>query len=194
MLSPGIPAMDSSPQPRRRLVGSIGCLLLVLIIAAIASLQTTSASWDGGFYRARYVIRVEDPAGQPLQGVEFRVLGPSRRCHEDGLEDGMWPVYEAGGRPLETDARGELVVHQPEGGLQYGGARWRLFWIIPVGHFPPEFSCEFRKTGYRVTRMPFDEFNSRASDWYDLNDRKTELGPGGYEYPVVHIRLVLTPE
>ena len=167
----------------------LACLLV--IGTAVFSTITTGMNFDGGFAPASYEFAVTDEFGRPLDGVELEVTGPTRRVRTSALNPsgGTWPIYEAGRDKLTTNERGELRVHQPERGLQYGWHSSYLFWVIPTGDGRPEFACVFRKAGFKARTIDFDSINERAMAV--RYSAETRVGPGGFSYPIVHIDVVM---
>jgi hypothetical protein len=53
---------------------------------------------------------------------------------------------------FSSDESGRIVAVQDRHGLQFGGYRWDLFWLIPMGTtHEPRFDCEIAASGYQTT-------------------------------------------
>ena len=173
--------------------GAIGLPLACLLVlgTAVLSAATSGAHFDGGFARSSYEFAITDELGRPLAGVELEVTGPIRpvRASARNPSGGTWPIYEASRDKLTTNERGELRVHQPESGLQYGWYSSYLFWVIPTGGGQPEFACVFRKAGFKAHTIDFESINERAMAVRYSSE--TRVGPGGLSYPIVHIDVVM---
>jgi hypothetical protein len=123
----------------------------VVILLAGASWATTHEDWDGSFPAGVIRLQVQASDGRPVPGAVFRVYGA------DGMPSPDYPFFEPTG---PADAQGRLTVVQPHAGLSFGGKRWRLFWVIPMGVTGrPRYDCEISAGGFRPARVElFDLF------------------------------------
>src|SRR4029079_19278101 len=122
-------------------VAAIGAVALL----AGASWATTHEDWDGGFPAGVVRLEIRTTDGRPIPGAAFR-------------------VYQADGKPIPdfspflapdgpADARGRLTVVQPHAGIMFGGRRWRLFWVVPMGATErPRLACEGATARVRPAR------------------------------------------
>jgi hypothetical protein len=136
-----------------RRVGLIGAVGAAVALLAGASWLTTHDNWEGGFPAGAIRLTVRTTDGRPIPGAEFQVYRP------DGGRPPDFSPFLDPGRP--TDARGRLTVAQPHFGIMWGGERWRLFWVVPIGDRPgrPEIYYEVAAAGFRPVRVGvFDLF------------------------------------
>jgi len=146
-------------------------IAILAAVAALAAFLSVAVAGmyvaDGGYWPARYAITVVDPGGRPLPGVEIVLRGERRelRRSSDDARIGYWPLQEYEGRPLRTDARGELVVHQIDEGIQFGSSGCYLYgWDFETSSSRPDHKLEFRHPGFRPYTLDFWDLNRMASD------------------------------
>lgn len=145
--------------PRRRAL-VFGVFLLLLL--AVASCYTTFAIAEGSFPRAEIRIELEDERGRSIVGAVFEIFESGSSAGEHAIG---FPIYEfnMSTRPT-SDRNGLLLLHQPQGGLHFGGPSFRLFWILPVQPPVPDHACRISKEGFAPLEF---------SVW-DLFDRRTK--------------------
>jgi hypothetical protein len=120
--------------------------VVCLGVLAWLSYQTTHFYWDGGFPPAEFVVQLVDEEGDPIQNAWLEV-----ESADTGEPSYEYPVYEftQGERPT-TGPDGQMVFHQVEQGIQFGGEGWDLFWLFPMGSMDqPNFTVTFRAEGYQ---------------------------------------------
>lgn len=139
-------ATRSPTRHRRRL---LRCVFVA--VATVGSLAFVSSlfheDWHGGMPRGEYRISVLNLKGEPVSGAKLRGFSSETL--------------------ISADSNGKFVLTQHRGGIQYGGSRWWLFWIIPMGDQPPEFVWEVSAEGYRKQRVTWSEF-------YELREPSTQ--------------------
>lgn len=194
------------PEPRgvlwKRVV--LAGLLSLPFLGLCLWIASPGCVWScGGYCSARYEIAVVDDLGNPLAGVEMRVLGPTRESWardwrevgESGRSppplSGGWPVFEFDGEPLCTGADGRLLFHQAESGPQWCRGSWTVFGK-QVGASAPaqDHTLEFRSAGYRAHKVSLAALDRSAWGWVGPR----VVGPEGAPVPVVPIRVVLKRE
>lgn len=147
-------------QITNRLVIRFGAVCLIVGLLALAS-SMFHEDWHGGFPVGEFRIAVVDEQGQPIPGALVRE-------HFDDT-------------PSHTDDRGRIVITQHRGGIQYGGSRWHLFWIIPMGDQPPDYIWEVTADGFRPHRVSWPELHSAPQSTQQptavhvIGDKKVEL-------------------
>jgi len=124
-------------------------------LSAGASWATTHEDWDGGFPAGVVRLEVHTADGRPIPGAAFRVS----QADGEPIPD-YSPFLDPGG---PTDARGRLTVVQPHQGIMFGGRRWRLFWVVPMGATGrPRLYCEMAAAGFRPSRVEMNELFATA--------------------------------
>jgi hypothetical protein len=118
-------------------------------VLAFISYQTTQLYWDGGFPTGEFHLRIADEDGMPIEGACLDVYT------ESGNPAPEYPLYEYNGPgTLCSGPVGDITAHQPEGGFQFGGHEWYLFWFIPIGvDDGPEYDIEISAEGYQTHTM-----------------------------------------
>lgn len=124
-----------------------------IVVLGFVSYLTTEVHWDGGFLTAKFQMRFRNSLNEPVKGVMLLVEG------KDGKPLYDFPVddFTEGSVPTSNE-EGELVFHHVSNGLEFGGKRAYIFWLIPVGACSgPEVNCRFLLNGSEVYRVPFAE-------------------------------------
>lgn len=130
-------------------VKSTAILLSVVGLLALASYLTTSIIWDGGFPSGEFRVTIRDPDGEPVKGAALRIYRGGTR----DLAFGYPLDNHVAGRNLVSDVKGRIVGLRKNGGLQFGGHAWLLFWVIPMGAKAPEFDCEITAEGFKPLKF-----------------------------------------
>ena len=116
---------------------------------ALASYVMTSRFWDGGFPSGEFRIDLHDSDGRPIQGGVLRVYhGGTRDLAFNYPLDNHVPGHE-----LVSDERGRITAIRKDGGLQFGGHAWELFWVIPLGAKAPQYDCEITAEGFKPLKF-----------------------------------------
>ncbi len=184
----------------RRIVAGVATVPVLFVVLLVAGAGAGSYHWDGGYAPARYAFTVVGADGDPIQGAELRVLGPTRDTRAEDWSQfvswdtdlpvlsGSWPIYEFGPHALRTNARGQLVVHQVERGLQFGGFRSVVFGVtLEASTTKPDHALQFRCAGYQSRTLDFDALDRNA--W---KARESEVeGPAGIPLARVEVRVVM---
>ncbi|GAA5496325.1 hypothetical protein Rhal01_02508 [Rubritalea halochordaticola] len=109
-----------------------------LALLAGLSYLSTSAFWDGSYPAGIYEVRLIDSDGKPIQNQPVRLIN----SYDDSISYG-YPVHNFSmDTPLITDEHGIVTLIRPESGLEFGGERWKLFWIFEFGSKGPNFLIE----------------------------------------------------
>lgn len=137
--------------PLLKAAGSIVAAVFGIVgLLALASYMAGGEIWDGGFPSGEFRIHIRDPDGRPISGAVLRVYyGGTRELacgnplenHQTGVE-------------LVSDENGRITVVQTRTTTQFGGYKWRLFWIIPMGTKAPEYDCETTAAEFRPAKFP----------------------------------------
>ncbi len=119
-----------------------------IAVLALAS-NCTRYNWDGAWPAGEIRLRVCDPSGSPIAGVQLEVCDGKthqtvHRCN---------PVWECGTLSLLTDANGSVMCHSP--GWRFSGGGWYLFWCVPIGWHSPEYECRVSHKDYHSVSVPF---------------------------------------
>lgn len=139
---------------------TIGALCLL----ALASLITTFSIWDGGYPPGVFRISVRDAKGVPVPNANLSI-------YKNGtMEDAFgYPFdnYDQNGS-LVSDANGLITAIRREGGIQFGGTDWRLFWLISMGDLPgPRFDCKLEAVGFEVETFDFNRLLQSPHQFYE---------------------------
>jgi len=144
----------------KRLAIRLGIVCVIVGLLALAS-SMFREDWDGRFPAGEFRVVVQDVEGRPVPGALLR------RYSSDV--------------PSPTDVSGRIVVINDSGGVRFGGSRWDLFWVIPMGDQPPEYIWEVTADGFRRHRVRWSELNSapqskvQPTAVHEFRDRKVEL-------------------
>lgn len=144
----------------------------MFISLLILSVKTTELRWHGGFLPRELRIRVSDSAGRPVQNAVLKVYKHSYTEYSLLLTDDTgrlcpkiekksfehtpesyalgYPIYEfKSENSLKSDSSGLIIGRQVEGGIQFGGSSWKLFWLIPAGDEEPKFDGVIYADGFQ---------------------------------------------
>lgn len=155
--------------------------LIIAVALAVASNMTTGMNWDGGFPAGVFQLSIKDGEGRPVRNAVLRVYrggttdSALRYPLEDHLVDG----------DLVSDEDGRITTVRKNGGLQFGGYRWRLFWLIPIGAKAPQFDCEITANGFKP--LKFDVwrlFESSYATYDDFPKTTVTVDGKGTELPI----------
>jgi hypothetical protein len=114
-------------------------------VLALASFLTTFMLWDGGFPSGTFRVSVRDSDGMPVKGAILRVYhGGTRDLALKYPLDNHLANHE-----LISDENGRITAIRKDGGLQFGGHAWFLFWVIPMGAKAPQYDCEITAEGFK---------------------------------------------
>jgi hypothetical protein len=144
----------------------------VVGLLALASYQTTSIIWDGGFPSGEFRVSVRGPEGKPVRGAVLRVYhgGTRELASRYPLDDHVT------GQEFVSDDSGRITAIRKHGGLQFGGHEWRLFWVIPMGAKAPEYDCEITAEGFKPLQFPvWRLFESPHRSYEDFPKTKLEV-------------------
>jgi len=124
-------------------------VVMAVAVLAIASYLTTSRRWSGGFPPGEIRISLRDNQGDPVDGAVLRVYHKGTRdlAFEYPLENHV----DASG--LVSDDRGRITAIKTDGGTEFGGHSWELFWIIPFADEAPEYDCEIIAEGFQPLKF-----------------------------------------
>ena len=139
-------------------------LIVLLLVLAFASIETTGVIWDGGFPSAEFRLIVLDENSQPIQGAILHVYEHKKR--ELAFK---YPLDNyTSDRDLVSDKDGSIVTFHVSRGMEFGGLDWKLFWIFPIGRGAPEFDCEITAAGYKSYKFGFARLYKTSSDPKEL--------------------------
>src|ERR1043166_2121533 len=139
-------------------------LIVLLLVLAFASIETTGVIWDGGFPSAEFRLIVLDENSQPIQGAILHVYEHKKR--ELAFK---YPLDNyTSDRDLVSDKDGSIVTFHVSRGMEFGGLDWKLFWIFPMGRGAPEFDCEITAAGYKSHKFGFGRLYKTSSDPKEL--------------------------
>lgn len=157
----------------RRLTGKVAIVVAAVTLLGAVSLLLSIYHWDGAFPEIEYVFVFRDVNGNPVQGVELRVLNESDEITYD------YPVddFHSDGIP-RSNSGGELVFHHIYQGLEYGGSAWNLFFLFPIDIYggTPAFYCHFFYEGKEVYALRYEALNDQYYEWDEQASR--ERGEG----------------
>lgn len=84
------------------------------------------------------------------------------------------------GQELVSNDDGRVTALRKQGGLQFGGLAWRLFWVIPMGAKAPEYDCEITADGFKPLKFPVWRLFESPHQYYE-EFPKTNLRVEGEE-------------
>jgi hypothetical protein len=150
---------------------AVVAVLLLLTLAGFSFLSTYRV-WDGGFPQAEYRLTFIDPAGKPIKGVVLAVTD------HHGNPAYYYPVSDYSDASAPTSGGDGLIsFRHVGGGMEFGGACWRLFFLIPIGRCnPPEYECVFSRGNEVIYRCHYAAFSS-GEDWQNLPVRREAWAP-----------------
>jgi hypothetical protein len=125
----------------------IPAILLVAVgFLAVASYLTTGIYWDGHLPVGEFRLHIRTPEGQPVKGAILRVYCSGTR----DLAFGYPLDNHLAGQDLVSDESGQITALQRNYRLKFGGFKWDLFWVIPIGaRKAPDVDCEVSADGFR---------------------------------------------
>lgn len=148
---------------------------------ALASYMTTSIIWDGGFPSGEFHVNVRDPEGKPVRGGILRVYRGGTR----DLASGYPLDNHVAGQELVSDDSGRIKAIRKDGGLQFGGHAWQLFWVIPMGAKAPKYDCEITAEGFKLLKFRLWRlFESRHRYHEEFLKTKLEVDGKQIEVPI----------
>ena len=143
---------------------------------ALASLLTTTITWDGGFPSGELRVNVRSMEGKPVRGATLRVYRGDTRKLASG-----YPIdNHVTGQELVSDDGGRITAIRKHGGLQFGGQAWLLFWVIRMGDKAPEYDCEITAEGFKPLKFAVWDLFESPHRYYE-NFPKTKLEVDGEE-------------
>ena len=150
-------------------------------LVALVSYRTTHVTWDGGFPAGEFRLYVRDPDGKPVKGAILCV-------YHDRTRD---PAFEypldnhVAGQDLVSDENGRIIAVRRNGGLQFGGDAWQLFWVIPMGAKAPQYDCEITATGFKQFKFSvWRLFESPYRYFEDFPKTKLKVGSKEVKVPI----------
>jgi hypothetical protein len=148
----------------RRIGKAFATLIAIVLALAALSYMTTGVNWEGGFPSGEIRINVRDSNGQPIPGAALHVYRGAPRQLAFG-----YPIsnhtQQSG---LVSDEMGRITAVHERGGLQFGGHRWELFWLIPMGkRSGPKFACELTAPGYQTAAFEIQRLFQSPYKMYD---------------------------
>jgi hypothetical protein len=156
-----------------------GVVVAVAGLLALLSYYTTTTFRDGGFPSGEFRVNVQNPEGKPIKGAVLRVY----RGGTSELATGYPLDTHVSGQELISDDSGRITAIRKEGGLQFGGRAWRLFWMFPMGAKAPEYDCEITGEGFRSLKFPVWQLFASPHRYYE-EFPKTKLEVDGKELEV----------
>jgi len=135
----------------------------VVVLLGVLSYVTTSAQWIGGFPLGEFRIKVTSSDGKPIEGATLRIY--SKKTSKLAS---YFPIdNHVTGEELTTNKDGETVALRVNGGIDFGGHSWRLFWIIPMGDRSPKFNCVLSAAGFRDLKFPLGRLFDSPHRYYE---------------------------
>jgi hypothetical protein len=160
----------------KRLAKIVKVAVALVGLLAFASYLTTSIIWDGGFPSGEFRLNIRNGEGQPVKGAVLRVYrGGTRDLAFEYPLDNHLP-----GQELVSDDNGRITAIRKNGGLQFGGHAWQLFWVIPIGAKAPEYDCEITAAGYKPSTFQIGRLFESPHTYYE-DFPKTKLKVNGEE-------------
>jgi hypothetical protein len=164
----------------RRLAKAFAIIVAIVLALAALSYMTTGVVWDGGFPSGEIRISVRDSIGQPVPNAALHVYRGGTRQLAFG-----YPISNhTESSDVVSDESGRIIAMQERDGLQFGGHRWELFWIIPMGkRSGPKFDCELSAPGYqtatfeiwRLFQSPYTMYEEFPKTKRVINGKEQEL-------------------
>jgi hypothetical protein len=156
-----------------RLVGNTKKGLIAVILLALASYITSARHWEGGYPFGKIVLVLRDENHDPIAGANLAVYELPLRTLAFGR-----PLKEHSktSRPI-SDRGGRIECRQLTGPFQFGGVRFVLFWIFPIGGWGPSYICEITHSDFETVRLSL---------------RRLFEAPSRYQYEgseLIHIEL-----
>jgi hypothetical protein len=161
-------------------VGVVGFLVL-------ASYETTSIEWVGGFPSAQFHVNVCDSEGKPIRGAVLRVYrsGTHDMASSYRLDDRL-----TGQEPASDDTGRITAICKY--GLNFGGDSWRLLWIVPMGAQAPKLDCEIAAPGFRPLNFPLWRlYESPHVSYGDFPKARLTMDGKEVELPIYEHTLTL---
>lgn len=157
------------------------CAIIVILagLLALASYFTTGMFWDGGFPQGEFRVDLKDADGKPVQGAILRVYhgGTRTLAFQYPLDN------HVAGKDLASDEQGRITAVREQGGLQFGGFAWLLFWVIPMGAKAPQYDCAITADGFkplsfqidRLFEMPYQSYEDFPKSKQTVDGKEIEL-------------------
>jgi hypothetical protein len=152
--------MAGGPMRATRTAKMVALFVAVLGTLALASYLTTGIFWDGGFPSGEFRLNIQDANGRPVRGALLRVYHTDSR----DLAYGYPLDNHVSGRDLVSDESGRITAIRKNSGLQFGGASWRLFWVILMGEKAPQYDCEISADNFASLKFPWHRLLSDRDD------------------------------
>jgi hypothetical protein len=112
--------------------------IVALGVLAVLSWITTLQEWHGEFPSGKWVVCVVTPEGMPVCGARLAIVVNG--------EPVSWSPFDNYREvdSVATDRNGDMLLVNKKGGPGYGGHRWYLYWLLPIGNRPERPVCELR--------------------------------------------------
>ena len=152
----------------------------VVALSGVASYFGTLRNWDGGFPAGEFRVNVQGPDGKPIEGAALRI-------YHGGTRDLAfnYPLdNHVDGKGIISDENGRITAIRREGGLQFGGNKRYLFWMMEIkDKGPPQYDGEITAEGFQPLKFRINELFKSPHRFYeefpktqrDVDGNKIEL-------------------
>lgn len=155
--------------------------IFISLLLALASYVTTIRNWDGSFPSGEFHLQIQNQTGTPIKGAKLNIYKGIIKQHAFGYPFGN---YQAENSLISNEA-GEIVITHHSLGFEFGGTRWYLFWIIPMGQRSPTFNCEITADGYETGKFSINQIFKPAYYGSNVPKKTIELsGIEGFSFPL----------
>jgi hypothetical protein len=168
----------------------LAAAVVIVILAALAVVSYQEVQWEGGFPEGEIRLTVQDAGGRAIEGAVLKVY--TRR---DGKLAFRHPIENhVEGEELASDRDGQIVALQTRGGIQFGGRRGEIFWVIHWGsRGAPQYDCVITAAGYRPLTLDFSSLLAASHRAHEYAPATSAAGGPGRKLPVYKHTCLLAP-
>ncbi len=145
----------TSTTGRRRLIILLACVAVLSL--AVASYVDTCIEWHNwtDWPSGPWTVSLLDQSGQPVRAARIESGFPGRDRDEGFFAGHMF-----------QEPAGTLMIERTDRAASQSGYSWELFWVIPMGRRPGDFSgvrITIRADGYEAASIEAGKLPSQPS-------------------------------
>jgi hypothetical protein len=147
---------------------------------ALASYLSTATRWDGGYPFGKIVLVLRDENHDPIEGANLAVYERTTRTLALGRP---FKEHSKKSRPI-SDRGGRIECRQLSSPFQFGGVRFVLFWLFPIGGYGPSYICEITHPDFETVRLSLRRLFEAPSRYQYEGSELTHIELTGDDIPL----------
>jgi hypothetical protein len=152
----------------------ITLIVFAVLTLTLVSCYTTFAIGDGGFPSAKFNIKVQNEAGDSIEGAMLTVY---RRTGWFGIRRKIsyeYPIQEFS-RDSKSFSKsdGVIRVSHISKGMEFGGPVFALFWLFPIHIGVPDIEVVIEASKYKPIEFDYTDLYLNCDREPELFDKNT---------------------